>query len=204
MSWQAPGLRSVAVGFVVLLGTLWAGSADAQSGESDSGVYLGVGGAIGFENFDTPDRTDANDGAGVSAWGGYKLNEWVALELQLEYVNGFDINGQFDADGQAVTFGGNLKVFPLAAAMPPEIQYFLKVGTGFSWYEFDIDDRGDRRDVVSSSRFGGGIDFYIIENVALQASATYVLGRGDVDVGSNDDLEDTDYVSLIFGLQYKF
>jgi hypothetical protein len=45
-------------------------------------------------------------------------------------------------------------------------------------------------------RFGGGLDFYATEHVVLTLGIDYVLPFGD--------LEDLDYVSIGWGLRYRF
>jgi opacity protein-like surface antigen len=185
-------LTSIAATFSLVLGIQW--PVAAQAAEKDhSGPYLGIGVGFGFQNWDIPDSVDVDPGYGFDAWGGYKFNKWVATELQLEYLNGFEVD-PFGIKFQSVTFGGNLKVFPLAFVLADRIQPFVMAGPGFTW--LDLIDASDVNELDFSARFGGGIDFYVTDNVALQVSSSYVLTTGDID-GS-------DYISLVAGVQYKF
>jgi opacity protein-like surface antigen len=193
---QLRRLSSIVASFALAIGITWAGSALAVGPEDDSAFYVGIGAGFGFENFDGTGGLDIDTAFGFDAWGGYKFNKWIATELQLEYLNGFDakILG-IDIDGQAVTFGANLKLFPLASVLPDRVQPFVMAGPGFTWLELDAGGF-DADELDFSARFGGGIDFYLTDNIALQASSSYVLSTGDLD--------GTDYISLVAGLQYKF
>jgi len=189
-------LSTVVALFFSLAVTSWGGVALAV-GPDESGPYLGFGVGFGFNNFEDTGSVGIDPGYGFDAWGGYKFNKWVAAELQLEYLNGFKTSVSFlDLDAQAVTFGANLKAFPLASVLGHQIQPFLLAGPGFSWFGFDAGSFGRADGLGFSARFGGGIDFYVTEHVALQVSSSYVLTTGDVD--------GLDYVSLVAGIQYKF
>jgi opacity protein-like surface antigen len=182
-------LSSIVASFSLVIGIAWAGAAVAEP-EDHSGFYSGIGAGFGFDNFDGFGGIDIDAAFGLDAWGGYQFNKWIATELQLEYLNGFDIAF---IEGQAVTFGANLKVFPLASVLTDCIQPFVMAGPGFTWMQFDA---GVGNDLEFSARFGGGIDFYITDNVALQVSSSYVLTTGVLD--------GLDYISLVAGVQYKF
>ena len=191
---QLRRLSPIVASFSLLIGITWTGAAVAEP-RDHSGFYLGIGPGFGFENFDVPGGIDIDAAFGFDAWGGYKFNEWIATELQLEYLNGFDIDVA-NIDGQAVTFGANVKLFPFAFVLTDRIQPFLMAGPGFTWLQLDVGPLGTADDLGFSARFGGGIDFYITDNVALQASSSYVLTTGDLD--------GADYISLVTGIQYKF
>jgi opacity protein-like surface antigen len=171
-----------------------------------TGPYLGVGAAFAWDNFDNIGRLDPDMAYGFNAWGGYRFLSYLAAELQIEYVNGFDDQAEIwirdifpspllldrsDAEGEAVTFTGNLKAYlPLGRFQP-----FVLAGVGLGYVEFDL-GRRKSSDTDFAARFGGGIDFYVTEALALQISSSYVLQTGD--------LNGFDYVSLIAGLQYRF
>ncbi len=56
--------------------------------------------------------------------------------------------------------------------------------------------RRETSDTDFAARFGGGIDCYLTEAIALQISSSYVLQTGGLD--------GLDYLSLIAGVQYRF
>jgi opacity protein-like surface antigen len=53
----------------------------------------------------------------------------------------------------------------------------------------------DRR-VEIALRFGGGLDFYLTENIVVSAEASYLMPTGK--------LNGLDYYSIGVGLQYRF
>ncbi len=165
--------------------------------EDHSGPYLGIGVGWGFDDFDKIGGANIDTAFGFDAWGGYKFNKWVATELQLEYLNGFDgtVNTR-DVESEGVTFGANLKIFPLAFVFIDRIQPFVMAGPGFTWIEVDVGGLGKEDDLDFSARFGGGIDFYATNHIALQFSSSYVLNTG-----AN---KNRNYISLVAGIQYKF
>ena len=200
MNRQARPLRVILAG-VAMLSAAVAGPAFAQDDEEEedaSGFYLAFGAVAGFENFDEDSGEDVDTSAGgVTAWGGYQFNEWVGLELQVEYLNGFDQKfSGFKRNGQLVTAGGNVKVFPFASVLPSRFQPFVLGGPGVSWFEFDRPGGGDTQDIGYSTRLGGGVDMYLSERLSLQLSSSYVLTTGSA--------EDHDYISLIVGFQYQW
>ncbi|MBW2289189.1 MAG: porin family protein [Deltaproteobacteria bacterium] len=180
--------------FIAMLFVALAGPAHSESGPdfARKGGYLGVGFALGINNFDIPSSIDVDAGFGFDAWGGYRFHPYLAAELQVEYLNGFgtDIPGP-DVSGQAVTFTGNLKVYILKGRAQP----FLLAGAGLGWEEFELDGWKESR-TAFAARFGGGFDYYFSENWVLQFSPTYVLQTGDLEGG--------DYISIILGVQYRF
>jgi opacity protein-like surface antigen len=193
---QLRKLLSIGAAFSLVVGIPWAGAALAAD-EDHSGPYLGIGVGWGFDDFDKIGGANIDTAFGFDAWGGHKFNKWVAIELQLEYLNGFDgtVNKR-DVEAQGVTFGANLKIFPLASVFIDRIQPFVMAGPGFTWIEVDVDGFGKEDNLDFSARFGGGIDFYSTDHIALQFSSSYVLNTGGNKNGN--------YISLVFGVQYKF
>jgi opacity protein-like surface antigen len=173
----------------------------AQATEPDyaeTGFYLGVGAAYAWDQFDAFGSLEPDIAVGVDAWGGYRFLSFLAAELQVEYLNGFDVHipGIFyypstKIEAEAVTFTGNLKAYlPLGRFQP-----FIMSGVGLGHFEFEV-GRSENSETDFAARFGGGIDFYVTEALALQLSSSYVLQTGDLD--------GLDYVSLVAGLQYRF
>lgn len=185
-----------------------AGPAKAtESDYAETGPYLGVGAAFAWDNFDNLGRLDPDMAYGFNIWGGYRFLSFLAAELQIEYVNGFDapyeiwlntfvpplLLARQEFEGEAVTFTGNLRAYlPLGRFQP-----FVLAGVGLGYVEFSGVDRFHRpSDTAFAARFGGGFDFYLTDALALQLASSYVLQTGDLD--------GFDYMSLIAGLQYRF
>ncbi len=180
------------------LGFAMEGISLAESGPEYGapGGYIGLGASFGFENFDIWNITDPSVGYGFDAWGGYKFNRWVATELQIEYLNGFNfwrIPSGVEESGEAVTFTGNAKVYFMKSRFQP----FVLAGIGMGYMRHVNGQTGFVTAPVGlATRFGGGFDFYTSEHFALQVNASYVLQFLDVD--------DYDYVSVVIGGQYRF
>lgn len=182
---------------VSLLSLALAGSAQSESGPdyAKTGGYVGLGFALGIDNWPSfvPDSDPAY---GFDAWGGYRFHPNFSAELQLEYLNGFDTpGGPVGVSGQGVTFTGNMKYYILKNRFQP----FLLAGVGLGWQELTnglttVGESG------LAGRLGGGIDFYLTESIALQVSSSYVFVR----YGLDPLREQGDYVSVLFGAQYRF
>lgn len=170
--------RSSRVGLAVVLG---AGMLAAGVASADSGPYVGVGVGFGFDNFDAVGSVDP--AYGVDAWAGYRLFSLLAVEGQLEYLNGFKGTGFGSAN--LITMTGNAKVYPLGFL--PVVDPFVFAGVGFEWI-----DEADATDFAA--RFGAGLDLVLTDSFALNGSFSYVLPTGDLD--------GADYWSLVFGLQF--
>ena len=77
------------------------------------------------------------------------------------------------------------------------IDPFLYTGIGVGWVELTGNSGAGKVDATDFiARFGGGLDLYLTEHLALQVSSSYVLPTGDLD--------NLAYVSLVFGLQYRW
>ena len=75
-------------------------SALAEATEPDyaaDGFYLGAGAAFAWDDFDRGSRfePDLDMAFGFDAWGGYRFLSFLAAELQLEYLDGFDSKREF-------------------------------------------------------------------------------------------------------------
>ncbi len=184
----------VFVFLVLFLGLMPTMSAQAQN---DSGPYLGLGFALGFEQFDGTGGLDFDEGLGFSAWGGYRFIDFVAAELQIEYLDRFDTSifgVNVDVQAFGVTING--KVYPLVRVLPELIQPFVVAGFGIGWVEIDAGFFGTEDETGLIGRFGGGLEVSATEHLVILARATYVV--------TADEIEDLDWVSVVLGLQYAF
>jgi opacity protein-like surface antigen len=129
-------------------------------------------------------------GVGFDAWGGYRFHPNFAGELELEYVDRVN-NGALALDTNLLTFTGNLKAYLATGRVQP----FALVGIGATRVGLAAGG-GSASESAFGARFGGGLDFYVTEQIALQARASYVLATGDLD--------GFDYISLVMGAQFRF
>jgi opacity protein-like surface antigen len=192
--------RILILSAITLAVQFWVGVApEAAWADEGSGtpIYIGIGPAIGFEDFSNTGGIDIDDAYGFNTWAGYRFVDFLSAEMNLEYLDGFDFDiFGADIEGEALAFTWNAKVFPLTRVITDRIDPFLYAGIGIGWLEYDAGRFGTADGTGFIARFGGGVDLYLTENLAFQASSSYVLPTGDLD--------DFAYVSLVFGLQYRF
>ncbi len=176
-------------------------AASAQEGSGDASragtSYVGAGFSYGVQNFDRDEATNVDDAYGGNFWIGFRLADFWSLETQVEYLNGFDLSfaGQ-DGDGEYIAATVNAKFFPLATLVPGRVEPFVFVGAGAGRIRVSISGRSSIDEVAFLTRAGGGVDFYIVEDLAIQVSASFVQ--------PTQDLNNYSYTSTMIGLQYRF
>jgi len=169
---------------------------------------------------------EADTSLGVHARAGYRFLPRLAAEAHIEYLAGSEIiadtfRWQTDFVKMSVlTVTADLKGY-LTTGM---VQPYLMVGAGWMktygkdtrldpQVEFGSDQGNptnpntripmvDEIHVDDSGfvgRFGGGFDIYVTRHVSIGAGASYVLPFGSWDTGF-----DYDYISIDWGLQYRF
>lgn len=164
----------------------WAATAVAADQEyGRSGPYLGAGGTYGFENFDGV--PGAGGGWGYNLKGGYRFNQFFAIEAEFEQLLGMESN-LGDIDSWVLTAAGK------AFALDGPIQPFALAGIG--WAGVDQSGAGGVDDDGLGFRFGAGVDFYATRNIAITAEVGYILGTGDVG--------DFNLVPVSLGVLYRF
>lgn len=175
--------------------------ASADDGQPDfarRGFYVGAGAEGGkFTDLGLGSGVDDEVGAGFNVFAGYRVYKYIATEVEFEMLPEVDLKadgfGKF-ADIEIWTITGNVKALPLTGRIQP----FALVGIGLLHGKLK-DSVGlglDESDTGFAARFGGGLDVYVTEHIAVWARSTYVLPAGDV--------SDVDYVSFGGGLQYRF
>jgi hypothetical protein len=185
MSWKR---IATTLSAAVLVG--WAGTASALDDEfGRSGPYISAGASYAFEQFDG----NAGDPGPDDAWGyhlagGFRFNEWFALEVTWEHFPAFDDS---TGDVEAWMAGLNGKLYPLHGFIQP----YLLAGAG--WAAIDDTRAGSMRDSSGiAARFAGGLEVYITRNFGGFAEVSYFLPTGG--------RSDYDLVPLSFGLFYRF
>ena len=205
---SATTVLSVLISSCLLISTP-ASSQDAAQDYARSGFYLGAGvvGGIYTEIDDEVEDEllalgysvdiDTDTAVGFEVYGGYRLHPNFALEAEFEMLPDTDIDlggfGTF-AELESWTLTANAKAFPLTGRVQP----FLLLGLGVMDAELEdtVGLGASQSETDFAARFGGGLDFYITENVVFSAGVDYLLPTGDV--------EDVDYVSFGGGVQYRF
>ena len=150
-----------------------------------SGFYAGV---VGLGAIETFDFGGFSNGGGFNIRGGYRVSDHLAVEMQFEYVDGFS---GFGVDLEAWNLMANGKVFLLTGRSQPYGLFGIGVFEGkASAGGLSIDDTD------FAIRVGGGIDFYVNDNIVLGPEIAWVKPTGN--------MEDFSYLTIGAGLQYRF
>ena len=204
-----------------LASLLCASSAQAESPDfSRAGFYLGGGLSYATDLYEdeiedalnTGFGVDIDDTFGVNVRVGGRFFRFVALELQYEWLDSYDINinnagGRSRVDAQ--TFTGNLKLYlPIQRFQP-----YLLAGIGFQRYEIDNDYfngtvRTQDDDIDLAGRLGLGFDAYLTEHVVFYAEGSAVLSDAEITlppvIAGSDSVDGLFYAGFQSGLLWRF
>ena len=170
------------------------GDADAAGYDRD-GWYAGLGGGYAMELFD---GGSSGDSGFAQLRAGYHFLRFAALEAQLEYTPKFNGKSGRFAGVDVATWAAwaNLKGYP-TAPWTGRFQPYALVGIAWMWERRTgsaID--GSDEDGGFAARFGGGIDFYVTDNIVLTAEGAWLLPTGS--------LSDLNQVQIGGALEYRF
>jgi opacity protein-like surface antigen len=163
-----------------------AAKAEGETRFDRSGWLAGALASFQFEDFKHLGPLDADDSVGMKLRLGYRCSPHLGWEFNYEWAESFDISDGSDVDLWALT--SDAKWYPLTGRWQP----FLLAGVGV--LTADPIDEGTGTDITL--RFGGGMEAYVTENVALAFDASYVLPTSKV--------KDLPYLSLSWGFLYRF
>jgi opacity protein-like surface antigen len=167
---------------------LVATSATAQ-GYARPGAYASINGVAAFDSIDGVPSSALDNAIGVAGRLGYRFTPYLAAEGQVEYSGDFiDCCG---ADLTATLVTVNAKLYVLQDQLQPYV--LAGMGGAFgnaSGVGVSVNENG------FVAKVGGGLDFYINENLGLELEAAYNIGTGDLD--------DFNYTSLGWGAFYRF
>ncbi len=187
---------------------------------TDPGAYITLMGVNIFEHFDDTGQ-DFDNSWGFDIRGGYRINKWFAVEGQLEFVNGHEVEIDLEPAGYPAgttayltVDGGNGGLNgKLYAPWFGRIQPYALAGIGGQWARlrttyptgFVCDPifwwcTGTYTKLGNSgaflAKFGGGADFWFSEDMAAVVDATFNLPTGD--------LKDLRSTSLSWGFVFRF
>ncbi len=209
-TFKAVGLGLVSAA-VIGIGCAIATNFSPEAADDDyarRGWLVGIGGSYAIETFSDDAESDlqsvfgptasfsADDSLGINGGGGYRCHRYFGAEVDVEWISSFDgdvsVSGLEVAtlDTETLVVTANAKGYlPIGRYHP-----FLSVGAGGMMAEF----RGSVSDDVTSftMRIGGGLDIYATRHIVVSLGVDYVFPLGS--------LEDLDYISIGWGLQYRF
>ncbi|MEE8580490.1 MAG: porin family protein [Myxococcota bacterium] len=182
---------------------LGAAQARAEGDYARSGAYLGLAQSLAVDHFSNTGGFSYDPSYGVNTRVGYRGHPHFSVELEGEWLSGFDGSipggGDFDLEAWAITT--NLKVYPWTGRLQP----FLLAGVGIMEaqakprpanpdFGVGTDASDEERDLAT--RFGAGVEYYLTEHFVLAAHLTYLVPFGGLD--------DFVYLSIGWGAQYRF
>jgi len=209
--------------------TLLAASADAQNRFAYPKSYVQLAGLYALCNFDGANAPgncgDSFDTSfGFNFRGGVRMNRWFAVEGQVEWASGYD----HKSPGSIPTPPPPPIVQPFTSVTLDSVAYTINarlyltegriqpyaiagIGGQNSW----LDTNRWNSDTFTSfiGRFGGGVDLYVTDNLALTGEFTYVAATEasatyynyyNWNSWTNKSGVNPSYMAISWGLLYSF
>jgi opacity protein-like surface antigen len=183
---------------------------------SRTGFYVGGGVAYATDLYEdeiedalnTGFDVDIEDTFGLDVRGGWRFLRFLAVELQYEWLDEYDIKvgnagGKSKVDTQTVT--ANLKVYlPIKRFQP-----YVLGGIGFQRYEiehnyFNGTIRLQQDDYDFAGRVGLGFDVYLTEHVVFYAEGSAVLSEAEIAIPIAGNIDNLFYAGFQGGVLWRF
>jgi opacity protein-like surface antigen len=157
------------------------------------GIGLRAGASIVTQNIDSSDpSTEAETGPIISVTGSYGVNQSLVAGLNVEWeTHGLEEGGEDIGDYSTVSILPFVELhFPASDQLSP----YLLLGIGYNVNSADVggvaedfcDALGVSCDYDPDNTFalkvGGGVDFLVNDNLAINAEVGWKLNSGDVDL----------------------
>jgi opacity protein-like surface antigen len=192
-------ISALALALILVAGPSWGG----DEPNPEFRVYMGAQGVGSwqfrvedeFRNSVVETETDSGPAYGVAWTYGVRFREYLAVELDYEWIPGYDIEqttvlGTTDDKIITHTLSSNISYYPLNGSIDP----YVSVGAG--WMHTELDDFGATGDGLAL-RFRVGADFWMTDNLGLRIEGQYTLPVTKED-------KDLDLVGPRVGLFYRF
>jgi opacity protein-like surface antigen len=153
------------------------------------GLYTSLNGVYGVELFDNVPSSLVDNSVGVSGRVGYRFTPYLAAETQVEWSGDFAEGGP---DFAETLWTANGKFYFLNNQFQP----YALVGLGGEWASIKAGGVSDDESGFLF-RVGGGVDWYFNQNFGLLLETVYNASTDNV-------LDDADYLSIGWGLFYRF
>jgi len=183
----------------VLVFVLCFSTSSYGKGRDNTGLYVGVGGVFGVDNFDTDELDDIAEQYGAGSvdveneWGingkiGYHFLPWFALEFSADYFDNFGTDSgdevRVDADVELVTYMVTAKLVDKFYSARP----YVCGGLGYMDVDAEVQLEGPGLIASESESFsdlcaklGLGMDIFVNDHLSLGTEVAYVFGLGDVE-----------------------
>jgi opacity protein-like surface antigen len=185
----------LAITGVLLAIWLGAGPAAAEGEEAfEPGFYFGLGAVYAFENFSftsdnlgmapglLPSGLDPafDDSAGAHALLGYRALEWLGVDFQYEFLEGYDsTRGKPDVEIDSHLFVLNAKLYPIQGRWQP----YALAGMGAQLINSEAVDvktvkKPFETDLGFVGRVGGGLAFNATRHFLIELEGAYQMAEG--------------------------
>lgn len=162
--------------------------------------FVGISGLYAFESFDGESAVDDSWGASLRV--SKPIQEYLALELQVDWFEAFETDDRGAPPGDQAEFDGVAATGNLRAYMPglsrefSRAQPYVLGGVGLMNVQLDnsTDNDFDETDLVF--RVGAGFDLPYNERASFNFDVSHVLPTGDV--------EDFELTTVSGGLQFHW
>jgi len=175
----------------IALALLLASPGRAQDDDhARSGPYAGLGYSQGFEFF--YDLGSADSSFGFTAVAGWRVTPFWSAELDLEYMNGFDLASSGGASLRTLSATLDFVLY----ALDGRIQPYIKFGGGFGRTEVTGGPGASDSSVGGLLNVGVGGDYYLTRSIVLNLESMYIGSLGDID--------GTSHLNATLGARYRF
>jgi opacity protein-like surface antigen len=198
------------------LSLMLAAAAPAAAEEGD--VVIGIGGSFTGERFksDAENLGDVDDSRSWTGQIGYRLNDYLAFELEYERITKFDVSDEVSFAGLTVRRDGevdgwmagiNAKLYPLQTG---RLRPYLMGGIGYLQLDVDFDDSvdgfgtfdgfsGDEKGAVV--QVGLGVDLQLTDNWFVELEGSYKFPQAD---SGDFALKDFQFFTVGGSIQFRF
>lgn len=172
----------------------------------DPGFYVGAGGVYSKLDFDIRDEFDSTIGINLKA--GYRVNDICSWELSFDHLPGF--NWKNPTNYKSLKAKVNINTIMIVSKIAPDfglysVKPFIMAGLGLMHSKLKIEDTNNTKGFYASAyeinpcfKLGAGVDYFVKDNMALNAEISYVLGTGTLAV------KDSRHINYTFGVAYYF
>ncbi len=185
-----------------------------------SGFYVAAGASFTTDFWEdevedaiSGSTVDVHTTSGANARIGYRFLRFLAVELQYEWLDRYDVDFSYSGLGGKIsakqnTLTGNLKLYP-----PPlwRIQPYILAGVGFQTYDLDgnLSDglfTINQNDTALAARAAVGLDVYLTEHIAIFGEFGGVFTDEAIDIPSavGSDIDFIAYAAGQVGLMLRF
>jgi len=163
-------------------------AATAENDFGRGGVYVRGGVAAAFDLTSLLGEF-VDTGVGLGLAGGYRVNEWLAVEGQYHWL------GHTSIETTSVEITRWDTTANVRASLSGRFQPYALIGVGYGNYEQSLGSASASAGGFVA-QFGGGLDVYITRHVAVYAEGSYMMATGDIDL--------FDYAVLGAGAMWRF